>query len=151
RFVLQDRLEDPEPRPRGDHPLAPHGPHDRDVHPHVRPADGRDGGGVVVASRHVVEEIAHGGDPDPGELIRAPRPHALQELHRAPETRVAFHETQARIPRMNSSTSKVWRSSSCSPVPTSFTGIPYSCWSATTIPPRAEESIFASRIPDTST
>src|SRR5690606_22129444 len=145
-IVLQHGLEDAQALPRRDHALAPHGADDRHVHADVGAPDRGHGGGVVVAPRHVVEEVPRRPDADAGELVRTLGSDALEELDRAVEPRVRLRG-QPKTPSTNASTSKVSRSSRRSPVPTSFTGTPNSCWSDTTMPPRADESIFSSTMP----
>ena len=82
RVVLDDGLEDLEAGTGRKNPLLPDPPDDGGVHPHVQAADGPDRGGVVVAARHVIEQMPGRDQPHPGQRLGAPRAHPLQELDR---------------------------------------------------------------------
>ena len=144
RVVFDHRLENLESTPRGDDALAANAPDRGDIHTHLETPDWLHGRRIVVATRNVVQEIASGGDAELEKRVCALRAYALEELDRSVELRVAQGPKTAST---NDSTSKPSRSPSPSPVPTSFTGSPYSSCSATMIPPRAEESIFARKMP----
>ena len=80
-IVLQYRLEDAKPRPRGDDAAAPHAPHDVDLHPHLERPDRGHGRRVVVPARRMVQKVSSGPDTEPTERVRAPGADSLEELH----------------------------------------------------------------------
>jgi len=83
RLVAQDALEDAEAPARGDHPRRHDPSHDGHVRTRGRRArlgDRRHGGGVEVAERDVVEEVAHRGDAETAEQLGAVLADALEEL-----------------------------------------------------------------------
>ena len=121
--ILDDRLEDPQTASRGNDTLAANPADCRNVHAHLQLADRLDRRGIVVSAWDVVEEIARSRNSEPAKRVGSFRAHALQELHRPIELRVGQGPN---TPPTNASTSKSSRSSRPSPVPTSFTGIPYS-------------------------
>ena len=85
RVVAQHRLEDAQPLARRDHPLRDHGADDRPVHPGREPRDRRDGARVLVAVRHVEEQIARREDAEPLQRLGAHRPDALEVADRRVE------------------------------------------------------------------
>ena len=71
RFVLEDRLEDPQSFAGRDDSLGDHLADDRAVHSRLERCDGRDGARVLVAVRDVKEEIPRGHDSEPSGLARS--------------------------------------------------------------------------------
>src|SRR5262245_55312534 len=149
RIITDHGLENSQPRSSGQDAclddFADHG----HVHAHTGARNTRYCAGVLISARNMVEKIARASNSQIIELLRAARPHTLQELDGLIEKRAhqrARHQA-ARTSRAKRAGSNTSRSSILSPVPTTFTGKSNSCLSDTTIPPRAELSSLASAMP----
>src|SRR5690606_9572191 len=128
-------------------------PDRRGVSPDRARADRRHGARVLVPPEDVVEQVPRRVDAHAREDLGALRPHALEVLDRPIQRRCGCRghdgpsRQAVRTSLANCSASNGSRSSIPSPVPTSLTGIPNCSLSATTIPPFAVLSSFASTSP----
>src|SRR5439155_18352414 len=111
---------------------------------HVRLGEGRDRGGIEVAVRRVIQQVADRADPEPRERIGPLGTDALHVLHRRRE--LERHEASTRR-RAYRAASKTARSSRASPVPRNRTGTRTARLSATTLPPLAVPSSLVTTSP----
>ena len=79
--VPQHRAEHAQPAPRGQDAGADHPPHARRVLSHLGTRQWGERGGVQVAVRRVIQQVAGAPDAQARQGLRAPRAHALQVLH----------------------------------------------------------------------
>ena len=124
RIILQDGLKYTEPLTGGDHTLGAYPPDRRDVRTDLQVLHRLDRGGVVVASRHMVEEIAGSHDSHSPQRLGPNRTHPVQKLDRLVQPEKVH---SSKTPSTKSSGSKSDRSSIPSPDPTSLTGRSNSC------------------------
>src|SRR5205823_2078062 len=83
--VAQHRPEHPQALAGGENAGARQPSHARHVLAHVRLGEGRDRGGIEVAVRRVIQQVADRADPEPRERIGPLGTDALQVLHRRRE------------------------------------------------------------------
>src|SRR6185437_3118613 len=97
---------------------------------------------VLVATRHVPEQIASRDDPELAQRLRTRRTDALEKVDRRVEPQPRGHRCSSAAPRHQSpSTSREKRAASnatrwvaFSPTPTNFTGTSIASCTATTTP-----------------
>src|SRR5690606_19555398 len=78
--VSKHYLENPQPLPRGQHSLANHASEYGGVHPGFETVASRDRACVLVAARHVVEQVSGRADVQPRKQLRPSRADA-REIH----------------------------------------------------------------------
>src|SRR5690606_4418215 len=153
RLVPEHGFEDAQAGACRYHALARDLADQRHVLADLRPGDRRHRARVLVPAGDVEEQVPARPDPEPGQRLGAPRAHALQVLDGFVERRIRTggrhgsgdYEVSTSRAKLRGSNGS--RSSTPSPVPTSLTGMSNSSRSATTTPPRAVLSSFASTRP----
>ena len=79
-LVLDHGLKDAQTLARGDDPGAAHPPDDDGSVPHLEPGHRLNGGGVLIAPGHVIEQVARLAYAQSCQILRAPGTDALEVL-----------------------------------------------------------------------
>src|SRR2546426_11269047 len=79
--ITQHRPEYPQTLAGGEHSRAHDAADARHLLAHLHLGEGCDRRGVEIPVGRVVQQVADAPDTEPGERLRALRPHALQVLH----------------------------------------------------------------------